>query len=55
MFRERSHLYHLLGKTLGSIIGMIANVQGALYNITSYREMKMSVYEDGFSYQDMKK
>lgn len=38
IFKEGDHLHHSLGKTLDTIIAMISNAQGTLYNITSYRE-----------------
>ena len=55
VFKEGDQFYCSLGKTIDMIIRKIHNAQGALYNITSYRESRWEFYEKGLSYQEVKK
>ena len=53
--KEGENACRSLGKTLETIITTIANAQGALYNITSFKEEKRRIYATGLSYKDVKK
>ena len=55
VFKEGNQLSHLLGQTTETIFGTIRDVQGALYGITSYRELRREFYENDMSYQEVKK
>ena len=43
-----------LAEALDTITNTIAEAQGALYNIISYRESMRQYYFDGLSYKDIK-
>ena len=43
-----------LAEALDTITNTIVNSQGALYNISSYRESMRQYYSDGLSYKDIK-
>ena len=43
-----------LAEALDTITNAIANVQGVLYNISSYRESRRQYYCDGLSYKHIK-
>ena len=43
-----------LGQTIGTIVGTIHDSQGALYDITSYRDPRKQFYANGISYKDVK-
>ena len=47
-------LRQYLADALDTITNTIANAQGALYNITSYRESRRQYFCDGLSYKDIK-
>ena len=53
-FRGGYHLRQSLAKALDTITNTIATAQGALYNISSYRESRRQYYSDGLSYIDIK-
>ena len=52
---EEDQLHHSLCQTIETIIGIIRDSQGALYDITSYRESSRYFYANGLSYQQVKK
>ena len=52
--RGGDHLRESLADALDTITNTVANAQGALYNISSYRESKRQYYSDGLSYKDIK-
>ena len=54
-FRGGDHLRQSLAEALDTITNTIANAQGDLYNISSYRESTRQYYFDGLSYKDIKK
>ena len=54
LFRGGYHLRQSLAKELDTITNTIANAQGALYNISSYRESMKQYYSYGLSYKDTK-
>ena len=55
LFRGGNHLRQSLAEALDTITNTISNVQGALYNISSYRESMRKYYFDGLSYKDINK
>ena len=55
IFREGDQLRHSLGQNIDTIIGTICDTQGALYDITFYRESNREFYANGLSYQEVKK
>ena len=52
--REGDHLRQSLADAMDTITNTIANSQGALYNISSYKESRRKYYSDGLSYKDIK-
>ena len=52
--RGGDHLRESLADALDIITNTIAESQGALYNITSYRESRRQYYSDGLSNKDIK-
>ena len=52
--KEGDNLQYSLGKTLDTIIATNGNAQGALYNITSFREERRRYYVIELSYKDVK-
>jgi len=54
IFKECDHLHQSLGQTIDTIVGTIRNAQGALYDITTYRESRRQFYRDDISYKDVK-
>ena len=52
--REGDHLRQSLANALDTITNTISNAQGALYNISSYRESRRQYYSDGLSNKDIK-
>ena len=52
--RGGGNLRQSLADALDTITNTIANAQGALYNISSYRKSKRQCYSDGLSYKDIK-
>jgi len=55
LFRGGDHLRNSLADALETITNTIASAQGALYNISSYRDSQRQYYANGLSYQDVKK
>ena len=55
VFKEGGKLRCSVGQEIDMIISMIGDAQGALYNITSYRDEGWEFYENDLSYQDVKK
>ena len=51
-FRGGDHLRQYLAKALDSITNTIANAQGALYNISLYRESRRKYYSSGSCMQN---
>ena len=43
-----------LGQTIDTIVGTIRDAQGALYEITSFRDLRREFYANGMSYKDVK-
>ena len=54
-FRGGDHLRQSLAEALETITNTISNAQGALYNISSYKESMRKYYFDGLNYKDIKK
>ena len=54
-FRGGDHIRWPLGEALDNITNTISNAQGALYNISSYRDSQRKYYSTGLSYKDAKK
>ena len=54
-WRGGDQLRHSLSNSLLSIVDTIARSNDALYSITSYRERKRQQYDDGLSYNEVKK
>ena len=54
VFKEGDQLCRSLGQTIDKIVGTICDAQGALYDITSYRESRRQFYANGISYKDVK-
>ena len=52
--RGGDHLRESLADALDTITNTITNAQGALYNITSYRESRRKYYSDGLTHKDIK-
>ena len=52
--RGGDHLRESLVDALDTITNTIVEAQGALYNISSYRESRRQYYFDGLSYKDIK-
>ena len=52
--RGGDHLIQSLADALDIITNTIAEAQGTLYNISSYRESRRQYYSDGLSYKDIK-
>ena len=52
--RGGDHLRESLADALDTITNTIAEAQGALYTISSYRESRRQYYSDGLSYKDIK-
>ena len=48
------HLRNSLADALDTITNTISDAQGALYNITSYRESRRQYYSDGLTHKDIK-
>ena len=55
VFKEGGQLHRSLGQTIDTIVGTIRDAQGALYDITSYRESRGQFYTNGINYKDVKK
>ena len=53
--KEGDNIHRSIGKTFDTIIATIGNAQGALYNITYFRERRRRFYATGMSYKDVKK
>ena len=53
-FRGGDHLRQSLAEELDTITNTISNAQGALYNISSYRESMRQYYSNGLIYKDVK-
>ena len=54
VFKEGDQLRWSLCQTIDTIIGKICDTQGALYDITSYRESRKQFKANGISYKDVK-
>ena len=54
VFKDGDQLRRSLGQTMDTIVGTIFDSQGALYDITSYRESRRQFYVNGISYKDVK-
>ena len=54
VFKEGNQFCRSLGQTIDTIIGTIRDAQGALNDITSYRESRREFYANGISYKDVK-
>ena len=54
VFKEGDQLRQSLGQTIDTIVGTICDAQGALYDITSYRDSRRQFYANGNSYKDVK-
>ena len=54
IFKKGDQLRCSLGQTIDTIIGTIRDAQGALYEITSYRESRKQFYANGICYKDVK-
>ena len=52
--RGGGHLRNSLADALDTITNTIFDAQGALYNITSYRESRRKYYADGLTHKDIK-
>ena len=52
--RGGDHLRQSLADALDTITNTIVEAQGAMYNISSYRESRRQYYSDGLSYKDIK-
>ena len=52
--RGGDNLRQSLADALDTIKSTIANAEGALYNISSYRESRRQYYSDGLSYKYIK-
>ena len=52
--RGGDHLREYLADALDTITKTIIEAQGALYNISSYKESRRKYYSDGLSYKDIK-
>ena len=52
-FRRGNHLIQSLAEAFDTITNTISNDQGALYNISSYRESMRQYYSNGLSYKDI--
>ena len=52
--RGGDHLRQSLADALNTITNTVANAQGALYNISLYKESRRQYYSDGLSYKDIK-
>ena len=55
VFKEGYQLCRSLGQTIDTIVGTIRDAQGALYDITSFRDSRREFYANGMSYKDVKK
>ena len=55
IFREGDQLRLSLGQTIDTIVETICDAQGALYDITSFRDSRRQFYKYGMSYIDVKK
>ena len=54
LFRGGDHIRQSLAVALEAITNTIANAQGALYNISSYRDSQRQFYSTGLSYREVK-
>ena len=54
VFKEGDQLHCSLGQTIDTIIGTICDAQGALYDITYFRDSRREFYANGMSYKDVK-
>ena len=52
--RGEDRLRESLADALDTITNTISNAQGALYNITSYKESRRKYYSDGLTHKDIK-
>ena len=52
--RGWDHLRESLADAFDIVTNTIVNSQGALYNISLYRESRRKYYSDGLSYKDIK-
>ena len=55
VFKEGDQLRRSLGQTIDTIVGTIRDAQGVIYDITSFRDSRREIYENGMSYKDVKK
>ena len=55
ILRGEDHIRQPLGEALDSITNAIYNAQGALYNISSYKDSQRKYYSIGLSYKYVKK
>ena len=55
IFRGREHIIWPLGEALDNITNTISNAQGALYNISSYKDSQRKYYSIGLSCKYVKK
>ena len=55
VFKDGDQLRRSLGQTIDTIVGTIRDAQGALYDITSFRDSRREFYANGMSYKDVKK
>ena len=53
IFKEGDQLHRSLGQTIDTIFGTIRDAQGALYDITSFRDSRRQFYANGMSYKDL--
>ena len=53
-FRGGDHLRQSLAEELDTTTNIIVKSQGAIYNISSYREAMRQYYSNGLSYKDIK-
>ena len=55
IFKKGDQLHRSLGQTIDTIVGTIRDAQGALYDITTFRDSRREFYANGMSYKDVKK
>lgn len=54
VFKEGDQLRQSLGQTIDTIVGTNRDAQGALYDITYFRDSRREFYANGMSYKDVK-
>ena len=55
LFRGGNHIRRSLGDALDNVTNTNSNAQGALYNISSYKDSQRQYYSTVLSYKDVKK